>query len=144
MAARRRSHTTLASAASGSSSRNSSPPQRAARSSSRRPVGQAGGDRAQDGVAGGVAVDVVDGLEAVDVDEHRAERRDRGGARAAIVCAQHVVGVAAVGQAGEHVGAGELLELGVAGAPARRAARAGAGRCGSRATSSTGSTGLRT
>src|SRR3954452_2777428 len=91
-------------------------------------LAQAGGeaprDLAQHRVAGGVAVGVVDGLEAVDVDQHGRQRAAMA-ARAGDRGAQHVVGVAAVGQAGEHVGAGELLELGVAaGGGAVHAARA--------------------
>jgi hypothetical protein len=78
-----------------------------------QPLEQPRGDLAQDRVARGVAVDVVDALEAVDVDEHGAElapvtaaARDGG--------AQHVVCVAAVGQPGHDVGARELLQLRVA------------------------------
>ena len=66
----------------GSRSTNSSPPQRPARSDSRSVAAEDGGELAQDVVADGVAVHVVDGLEVVEVGEDERERRAEPARRA--------------------------------------------------------------
>ena len=67
------------------------------------------GDRLEDHVAGLVAVRVVDALEVVDVD-HQHERRLAGAGDAVDLAGERQLEVAAVGQAGERIAAGELAE----------------------------------
>ena len=70
------------------------------------------GDGAQHGVAGGVAVVIVDRLEVVDVGHDDRERLARGGGGARL--GQHGGSVTTADHAREHVGAGHALELQVA------------------------------
>jgi hypothetical protein len=68
------------------------------------------GDRAQQLVAGGVAAGVVDRLEVVEVEDHGAERRAVA-ARAGDLLADADLHRAVVEDAGERVGAGDVLDV---------------------------------
>ena len=70
-------------------------------------VDQALGDRAQHGVALGVAEGVVDRLEAVEVEKHDRARHIADG-RGAQRLAEQLADAAAVGQARQHVDIGEM------------------------------------
>ena len=87
--------------------RNSSPPQRATVASGPATRSQAGGGLLQHGIAGLVAVLVVDALEVIDVQD-----RDRDAGRAARDRRrQRLLGAPAVGQAGQRVRRQQALQL---------------------------------
>ena len=95
----------------GSTMQNSSPPVRASRSPGRKPRLRHQREMLQAGVAGGVAVAVVDFLEAVEID-HQERKGLAGALRDRAFLVEPAQQLAAVGDAGEIVEQRQIGDLG--------------------------------